>query len=144
MSQHQPTEEMIGLNKSFKEIRDILVDDPMAIRRIEKQPLLYCLIAVSIDGMAIQHINKLNFHWETWNQICERAVKQNGMAIQFIDDRNWYIWHMAARSNGLCIQFADNPSDSLCIEAITNNVEAFKYIKNPSEKVKNFYIQKTS
>lgn len=141
MSQHQPTEETIGLNKSFSEIKGILIADPMAIRRLEKQLYCYCLIAVSIDGMALQHIRD---NADKFDEIYERAVKQNGMAIQFIKDPSWWIWHMAASSNGLCIQFADNPSDSLCIEAITNNVEAFNYIRNPSEKVKRFYIERTS
>jgi hypothetical protein len=97
----------------------------------------FCLDAVKKNGMLLKDIPK---EWR-WDSIAEVAVKQNGMALQFIDIPDEETCINAVKQNGLAFQFVERDKNLTKDEAD----EAYKRIfvvafkQNPRAQ---FYIKK--
>ena len=63
------------------------------------------------------------------------AVKQDGFAIQFIDNPSEEVMLHAVKQDGWAIQFIHNPSEDVMLHAVKQDGFAIRFIKNPSEDV---------
>ena len=96
----------------------------------KEQEETFQLKTVKEDGYAIQFINNPS------EQVQLEAVKQNGYVIYYINNPSEEVQLEAIRQDGTTIQYIDNPSEQLQLEALKENVRAIKYIDNPSSYIK--------
>ena len=61
-----------------------------------------------------------------------KAVKQNGLAIQYIKNPTEEMKLEAVKQNGLAIKYINNPTEEMKLEAVKQNGLAILYIKNPN------------
>ena len=88
------------------------------------------LLALRENGLAIQYIDNPT------EQMKILAIRENGLAIQYIDNPTEQMKLIAVRQNGLTIQYINEPTEQMKLLAITDNVNAFPFIKNPTEQMK--------
>jgi DNA-dependent RNA polymerase auxiliary subunit epsilon len=69
------------------------------------------------------------------------AVKQNGNAIQFIENPSEEVQLAAVQQNGYAIEYIKNPSEQVQLAAVQEFGSAIRYIKNPSEQVQLAAVQ---
>ena len=87
------------------------------------------LEAVKQNGYAIQHINNPS------EAVQLEAVKQYGFAIQYINNPSEAVQLEAVKQYGYAIRHIKNPSEALQLEAVKQSGLAIYYINNPSEAV---------
>lgn len=63
------------------------------------------------------------------------AVKQNGLAIDYIDNPSEEVQLAAVKQYGHAVECIDNPSEAVQLAAIKQGGTALVYIDNPSEAV---------
>ena len=64
-----------------------------AMKEIQNQTEEMCLLAVKQNGMALQFVKNQT------NEICLLAVKQNGMALQFVNDKEYKLLFITSNIN---------------------------------------------
>ena len=64
-----------------------------------------------------------------------KKVKQNGWAIQYINNPTEEMMLEAVKQDGLAIQYIHNPTEEMMLEAVKQNGYAIKYIKKSSFEV---------
>ena len=83
-------------------------------------------------------INAIDKHpaalrWMKQNtRTCMDAVRQNGLALEYVKKPNFFIERAAVKENGLAIQFVKHQTRALQVEAIKENPFALYSIKSPS------------
>lgn len=134
---------------------------PELIKDYKNNDIKFQKIAVSIDGKVIQYLKNPS------DEVIEIALKQNGLAIQFLEEKNitnkfikialsqngmaleylnnFYLTEdlilIALENNGKSIKYIKNQTDVFIKKAINNNGMALEFIKNPSEEVINLAIE---
>lgn len=90
-----------------------------------------CLTAVKQNGMALQFVKDKTL------RVNLAAVEQNGLAIQFIPykDRAKHVMFSAIRNNPKALLLMEYMSYDLCIDAIKMDYTMMQYIDNPSPKL---------
>lgn len=90
------------------------------------------------DGLKIKMLDPLCVTPE----LARIAVKQNGLAIQyvlpiFVNDKSFcnQLFRMAIENNGLAIQYIENPSSFLALQAVKQNWRAIQFIKKQTKKI---------
>jgi len=77
---------------------------------------------------AIKHIKNKNYN------LYLEAVKQNGMALQFVDIQDntlyQYLCLEAVKQNGLALQFIKKQTYEICLEAVKQNGLALQFVAN--------------
>jgi len=68
------------------------------------------------------------------------VVKQNGIAIEHIENPTESDQLAAVTQNGWVLDLIKNPSKSVQLAAVTKNGWAIQYIKNTSEEIVNLYF----
>jgi len=92
--------------------------------------------AVKQNGLAIQYIKNPS------ESIQMASVQQNGWAIQFIKNPSESIQMAAVQQNEWAIQFIKNPSESIQMASVQQDGDAIQYIKNPSESMQKAAVRK--
>ena len=87
------------------------------------------LEAVKQNGWAIQYIENPS------KKVQLEAIKQNGYAIKYIKNPSEKVQLSAVKQYGSAIRFIKNPSEKVQLEAVKRNGWAIQFIKNPSEKL---------
>lgn len=67
---------------------------------------------------------------QQYDQLCKLAIAQDGMAIQYIKNKNKKYIVAAIEQNGKAIQFVDNPTIEMYCMAVKQSSKAIKYIKD--------------
>lgn len=86
-----------------------------AMKEIQNQTEEICIEAVKNNGMALQFVKNQN------DKICKIAVQQNGMALQFVKNKTYEICFLAVKQNGMALQFIQDKEFKLLF--ITSNVD---------------------
>ena len=109
------------IDEGLGELESIAIQKmPFIITRIKNADYNLWLLAISLDGMQIRHYKP--FQTE---ELCMKAVSQNGMAVKFVK----------------------NQTEEIVIAAIRQNINSIKHVKINSmkiarEAVKQYKIQK--
>lgn len=87
-------------------------------------------IAIDYDGTLIQYI-PANSDGEIvrTEEMCLRAVEQNGLALQYIDDQSLIMCLAAVKQNGLALKYCKYKPNYICEKALENNGLALYYIE---------------
>ena len=96
----------------------------------KEQEERYQIETVRQDGFAIQYIENPS------EKVQLEAVKQNGFSIQYIDNPSEEVQIEAAKQDGYIIQYLDSPSEQVQLAAIRQNGSVIDCIKNPSDYIK--------
>lgn len=75
-------------------------------------------------------INFLQYMHNQTEEVCLRAVKQNGMSLKDVKYQNDEICLAAVKNNGLALQYVKNQTEEICFEAVKENREALMYVKD--------------
>lgn len=67
---------------------------------------------------------------QQYDELCELAIAQDGMAIQYIKNKKKKYIVAAIEQNGKAIQFVDNPTIEMYCMSVKQSRKAIKYIKN--------------
>ena len=86
--------------------------------------------AVRENGCAIDYIDNPT------EELQLEAVRQDGSAIQYIENPSEQVQLEAVRQDGYAIEYIDNPTEELQLEAVRQNGYAILFIKNPSSYIK--------
>lgn len=86
---------------------------------IEANPLMYPVVREDLKTM------ELNL----------KAVKGNGLVLEYINNQTEEICLEAVRSNGLALAFVKKQTNKICFEAISENGKAIHYVKNKTEEL---------
>lgn len=91
-----------------------------------KKPYFICFESVKQNGLAIQYVDTGMKTYE----LCLQAVKQNGLALQYIDEelQTYFLCMKAIKQNGLAIQYVANKTKNICAVATKYNINAYQYI----------------
>ena len=96
----------------------------------KEQEERFQLETVRQNGCALEYIDNPS------EKVQLEAVRQDGVAVYFIDDPSLEVQLEAVREDGRAIEYIDNPSEEVQLEAIRHNGFAIEYIKNPSSYIK--------
>jgi hypothetical protein len=97
-------------------------------------PLLYifkkqtpdlCKEAIKQKYYTIYGIKNIKFQT---NELCELAVENDGMSLEFVINQTEKICEKAVKQNGLALQFVKNKNYKLCFDAVTQNSKSLKYV----------------
>ena len=79
---------------------------------------------------------KYQFNKEQEERFQLQTIREDGCAIEYIDNPSKQLQLEAVRRNGRAIKYIDNPSEEVQLAAVRQNGRAIKYIKNPSDYIK--------
>jgi len=99
-----------------------------AIKHIKNKNYNLYLEAVKQNGMALQFVDIQDN--TLYQYLCLEAVKQNGLALQFIEKQTYEICLEAVKQNGLALQFIEKQTYEICLEAVKQNGLALQYVAN--------------
>lgn len=89
-------------------------------------------IAIDYDGTLIQYIPEKTEDTVVFrtNDLCLRAVEQNGLALQYIDDQTLTLCLTAVKQNGLALRYCKYKPNYICQEAVANDGLALYYVEH--------------
>ena len=88
-----------------------------------------CLAAVKQDGYALEFVN------EQTAAICLAAVKQDVCALKYVKEQTEKICLAAVKQNGFALQYVNEQTEKICLAAVKQNWCALKYVKAQTEKI---------
>ena len=104
-------------------------------------PLLFILKNQNIE-LCIEAINQKYYTCDAMkeiqnqtNEICLLAVKQNGMALQFVKNQTNEICLSAVQQNGMALQFVKNQTNEICLSAVQQNGMALQFVNDKEYKL---------
>ena len=65
----------------------------------------------------------------TNEKYCLEAVKENGLALEFVKDQTPEICLEAVKNYGFAIKYVKEQTSEICVQAILNDKDAKRYIK---------------
>lgn len=74
---------------------------------------------------------------DTEKNICELAVTQNGLALEYVKKQTKELCELAVKQNGLALQFVKDEfqTEEICILAVQQNGLALKFVKDQTEEI---------
>jgi alanine racemase len=81
------------------------------------------LVAVKQNGYALEYVENQA------PELCLAAVKQDGYALQFVQSQTPEICLAAVKQNGNAIEFVENQTPELCLEAVKQDGYALVFVK---------------
>lgn len=82
-----------------------------------------------------------NIHMQT-EDICEVAVKRNGLLLEFVNNKTENLCELAVFQNGLALEFVDVQTPLICRLAIQQNINAIFYVNDQTEEQWKFVLLK--
>ena len=73
------------------------------------------------NGLELQYVK------QTFD-LCIVAVKQNGLALEFVNNQTEEICIAAVINNGFALEFVKHQTEDICLVAVKQNGLAYKYI----------------
>lgn len=98
----------------------------------------FCLKAVKQDGLVLQYVNNRT------KDICLEAIKQNGRALIYASGYNNSLSLEAVKQNPDALQYVQNQTDDLILEAVKRDKNALKYVKNITNDLLKKIIETTN
>ena len=66
---------------------------------------------------------------------CLEAVKENGLALEYVENQTLEICLAAVNQNGCAIKYVEDQTLEICLVAINQNKRALKFIKYQIEEI---------
>lgn len=135
-----------ALFRTDRVIQQAIQNTPSAIRHLHHPTIDQIRLAVSLDGLVLRKLvesEELDFSGEVrkkneWltEDICQLAVKQNGLALEHIPVRchQESLYQLAIQQNGLALQYVPLHlrTPELCDLAFEQDVESIRYHIEPT------------
>lgn len=86
---------------------------------------------VQKDGLALKSI-PLEYQTE---ELCMEAVKQNEVALAFIENQTPEMCLESVKKNGFTLKFVKNQTEEICMAAIKNTLDALRFVKNQTKEL---------
>lgn len=87
--------------------------------------------AVKLDGLSLEYVNED----EQTEEICILAVKQNGLALDYVINQTEDICIAAVRQNGLALEYVKDQTENICIAAVRQNNFAVMDVKEMTDEI---------
>lgn len=118
---------MLNDHPQFNYIEKHLIEKyngEVTIITLDEQTHDNCLQAVNFSGVYLEFVINQD------HDICKAAVKQDGNAIQFVDEKllTKELQLLAIEQEPQSIRFISNPSEELCIKAVKQNGLVIRFI----------------
>jgi hypothetical protein len=104
-------------------------------------PLLFILKNQNIE-LCMEAINQRYYTCEAMkdiinqtDELCIEAVKNNGMALQFVKNQTQEICLLAVKENGMALQFVKKQTHEICLLAVKQNGMSLQFIKDKEYKL---------
>lgn len=91
-----------------------------------------CEAAIRQDGMAIYFVPNQTL------ELCLLAIKQNPNALQYITNQTPELCKIAVRCNPMTIKYVRNQTPELAMMAVKQNIYAYEYIENPTTELSEY------
>ena len=83
----------------------------------------YCLEAVKQYGLALEYVK------EQTSDICLEAVKQHGLALKYVKEQTPDICLEAVKRHGFALEYVKEQTPEMCLQAVKRHGFALKYVK---------------
>ena len=118
------------LQDSEQQTRELCVEaiktDPKCIQHIRKQTRSLRSLVIDIDGMTLKHIWKKDYY------LCLRAVKDNGMALEFVPRRfkSPQMCFQAVRTTARALALVPDrlKTEKMCLQAVRRNGDTLEFV----------------
>jgi hypothetical protein len=97
------------------------------IAQVVDEPEEFWLKLMRYRGEALRH-----FKYPQTEKICLIAVRQNGLAVQYVENQTPEICMEAVKENPMALQYIRNQTREICEEAILKAPYALGYVRNQS------------
>jgi hypothetical protein len=87
------------------------------------------LEAVKQDGNALQFVQNQT------TEICLEAVKQNGNVLRHVQNQTPELCLEAVKQNGNALNYVQNQTPELCLEAVKQDGYALKFVQNQTTEI---------
>lgn len=98
---------------------------------INNQTLQICTEAVKQNGLALQYVT----HEFRTPQVCQIAVEQNEMALKYAPYQDNETCIKAVKKNGIVLQWVKEQSLNMCLEAIKQDGRYIRFVKNKTPEI---------
>lgn len=61
---------------------------------------------------------------------CINVIKQNGYALQFVEEQTPEICLAAVQQNGFALQFVEEQTSEICLTAVRQNITALLFVED--------------
>ncbi len=119
--------DIAGYSALISKLNQAKPDEPASRESVQLEAVQ--LAAVKENGYAIQYIDNPS------EEVQLAAIKRNVYSIEYINNPSEAIQLAAVKAKGGAIEYIKNPSEAIQLEAVKRDLYAISYIKNPSEAV---------
>ena len=95
------------------------------------------LYLIKIDGLFLNLLRKE----EQTDDICKLAVKQNGLALDYVKNQTEDICKLAVQQIGGALRYVKEQTEELCKLAVQQHYSALKYVKEQTEELCKLAVQ---
>ncbi|WP_227865670.1 hypothetical protein [Clostridioides sp. ZZV14-6045] len=103
---------------------------------------------IDLDNIKIYPWDLKNVKTQTY-EMCIEALRRDGLSLKNIrwnelslsEKQIFNLYIIAVRQNGLALEFIENQIDEICIEALKQNELAIRYVKDKEKYLKEFGIK---
>jgi hypothetical protein len=103
-----------------------LYSDTAALKYIKDPSYEMYMIALNGDGLLLRY---LKCHPDI-DKLALIAVKQNGLAFQYVENQTDEICLAAVKQNGLALRYVKTKTNAICTDAIRQTGLALEYVQN--------------
>ena len=101
------------------------------MENMNNETYLKYLKMVRKDGLALKSI-PLEYQTE---ELCMEAVKQNEVALAFIENQTPEMCLESVKKNGFTLKFVKNQIEEICMAAIKNTLDVLRFVKNQTKEL---------
>jgi len=110
------------------------------LKDLRIQPESLCLRAIEINPYVLKYI-KYQFQTET---VITAALTKNGLALEYVFDKNEKYCLIAVEQNGNALQFIVNQTPKICKVALKSNPDSIRYTIKQTNKLCLYAINNSS
>jgi len=111
-----------------------VMKNPSILGGIENPSFDICMAALVLDGMCVKYIDPSLFTRREYHSMCEAAVRQNLEAFTKINRERfsslkWDNFKLfTVRQNGLALRWINEQTPEICLAAVQNNSKALQFV----------------
>ena len=95
----------------------------------KNQTLEICMEAVKQNGLALEYVR------EQTQEICMEAVKKEGFALYYVKKQIPEICMQAVKQNGNALGYVEEQTPEICMEAVKQNGNALEWVKEQTREI---------
>jgi hypothetical protein len=112
-------------------ITDVVHNHGKKIGIANNQTLQICIEAVKQNGLALQFVA----HEFRTTEVCHIAVDQNALALKYAPNQTNDMCLSAVKRNGITLQWVNTQTLNMCIESIQQDGRNIRYVRNKTPEM---------